>query len=166
MAHTALSRPATTFVIMVAVLTAVTPAAFAQDPITAARFSITVDGYEIASFSELAGITTEVEPVDPSRGAPRTRGLVQLSRALSNEDEAMAAWHEAVLNGDIISARKSVRLVAYNRAGKPVLRYHLENAWPKKLEISSLTAGASQQLLETVTIVSERIQRVSASSTE
>ena len=35
-----------------------------HDALTAARFSITIDGYEIASFSELQGITTEVEPVD------------------------------------------------------------------------------------------------------
>ena len=35
-----------------------------QDALTAARFSITIDGYEIASFSELQGITTSVEVVD------------------------------------------------------------------------------------------------------
>ena len=34
------------------------------DAITAARFSIVIDGYQIASFSELVGITTEVEPVE------------------------------------------------------------------------------------------------------
>ena len=44
-----------------------------HDAITAARFSITIDGYEIASFSELHGITTS------SRGrwtswSPPTRG--------------------------------------------------------------------------------------------
>ena len=36
----------------------------AHDAITAARFSITVDGYEIASFSELQGISTEIETVE------------------------------------------------------------------------------------------------------
>ena len=35
-----------------------------NDALTAARFSITIDGYEIASFSELSGISTEVEAVD------------------------------------------------------------------------------------------------------
>src|SRR5438309_1279543 len=34
-----------------------------NDALTAARFSITIDGYEIAQFSELSGITTEVEAV-------------------------------------------------------------------------------------------------------
>jgi phage tail-like protein len=35
-----------------------------NDAISAARFSITVDGYEIAQFSELTGITTEVDVID------------------------------------------------------------------------------------------------------
>ena len=35
-----------------------------NDALTAARFSITIDGYEIASFSELSGISTEVEAID------------------------------------------------------------------------------------------------------
>jgi hypothetical protein len=34
-------------------------------------------------------------------------------------------------------------------------------AWPSKLEIGALKAGSSEVLMETVTIVSERIQRVS-----
>jgi len=33
-------------------------------PITAARFSLTIDGYEIASFSELAGISSGAGSVD------------------------------------------------------------------------------------------------------
>jgi hypothetical protein len=35
-----------------------------QGVITANRFSITIDGYEIATFAELAGIIAEVEPAD------------------------------------------------------------------------------------------------------
>ena len=42
------------------------------DALTAARFSITIDGYEIASFSELQGITTEVETSTSS--SPATKG--------------------------------------------------------------------------------------------
>jgi hypothetical protein len=33
------------------------------DAITAARFSLVIDGHEIASFSDLQGIVAEVEPV-------------------------------------------------------------------------------------------------------
>jgi len=142
-----------------------------NDALTAARFSITIDGYEIAAFSELQGITTEVEPVDflestdkeivnkklPGRYKPAT---VVLKRGKNNSME-LWAWHEAVLLGNIVAARKSCSLVMYNYDGKPVARYHLEHAWPAKLEVGSLKAGASEVLMETVTIVCERIQRVS-----
>ena len=69
-------------------------------------------------------------------------------------------WHEAVLMGDIIAARKSCSLVMYATDGTPVARYHLEMAWPSKLEIGALKAGASEVLMETVTLVCEMIQRV------
>lgn len=141
------------------------------DPITAARFSITIDGYEIAAFSELQGITTEVKPVEhlestdkevvlkklPGKNEP---AIIKLKRG-KTPDMALWAWHEAVLNGDILAARKSCSLVMYAADGSPVARYHLENAWPSMLEIGALKAGSNDVLMETVTIVSERLQRVS-----
>ena len=142
-----------------------------NDALTAARFSITIDGYEIASFSELQGITTEVEPVDflestdkevifkklPGKIKPPT---VVLSRG-KNSSMELWAWHEAVLQGNIVAARKSCSLIMYNYDGAPVARYHLMHAWPSKLEVSALKAGASEVLMEKVTIVCENIQRVS-----
>lgn len=142
-----------------------------NDALTAARFSITIDGYEIASFSELQGITTEVEPVDfmestdrevifkklPGKRKPPT---IVLKRG-KNSSMELWAWHEAVLQGNIAAARKSCSLIMYNYDGAPVARYHLEHAWPSKLEVGGLKAGASEVLMETVTIVCENIQRVS-----
>ncbi|GAA0815908.1 phage tail protein [Spirilliplanes yamanashiensis] len=142
-----------------------------NDALTAARFSITIDGYEIASFSELQGITTEVEPVDflestdkevvfkklPGKRKPPT---IVLKRG-KNSSMELWAWHEAVLQGNIVAARKSCSLIMYNYDGAPVARYHLEQAWPSKLEVGGLKAGASEVLMETVTIVCENIQRVS-----
>jgi phage tail-like protein len=58
------------------------------------------------------------------------------------------------------AARKSCSLVMYNVDGKPVARYHMHNAWPSKIEIGALKAGASEVLMETVTIVCEHIERV------
>jgi phage tail-like protein len=143
-----------------------------NDALTAARFSITIDGYEIASFSELQGITTEVEAVDFMESSDREviikklpgrakTGQVILKRG-KNSSMELWAWHEAVLQGNIVAARKSCSLVMYNYDGAPVARYHLEHAWPSKLEVGALKAGASEVLMETVTIVCERIQRVSA----
>jgi len=141
-----------------------------QDALTAARFSITIDGHEIASFSELQGITTAVDVVDFMESSDkevilkklpgkRTPPTVQLKRGKNNSME-LWQWHEAVLAGTMDLARKSCSLVMYNVDGKPVARYYLENAWPAKLEIGGLKAGASEVLMESVTIVCEHIQRV------
>ena len=140
------------------------------DAITASRFSIVIDGYQIASFAELIGITTEVEPVEllestdkevtlkklPGKKKPPT---LTLKRG-KNQSMELWIWHEAVLQGDIMAARKSCSLVMYSTDGKAVARYHLEMAWPSKLEIGGLKAGASEVLMETVTLVCEHIQRV------
>ncbi len=140
------------------------------DPITGSRFSITIDGYEIASFSELQGITTSVEIVDffhsndkdvmlnklPGKRVPPT---VVLKRGKNNSME-LWSWHEAVLNGDMAAARKSCSLIMYGSDGKPSAKYHLFNAWPAKLEIGALKAGQSEVLMESVTVVCEHIQRV------
>ena len=48
----------------------------------------------------------------------------------------------------------------FNSDGKPVAKYWLENAWPSKLDMAGLKAGASEALIETVTLVAEKIQRV------
>jgi phage tail-like protein len=63
--------------------------------------------------------------------------------------------------GDIAAARKSCSLIMYNTGGQPVARYHLENAWPAKIEIGALKAGSNEVLRETVTLTCEHIQRVS-----
>src|SRR4051794_13791302 len=141
-----------------------------SDALTAARFSITIDGYEIASFAELLGITTEVEAVELMESTDKSVVLKKLPGKVKpptlvlkrgkNASMELWAWHEAVLNGDIVAARKSCSLVMYSTDGKPVARYHLEHAWPSKLEIGGLKAGASEVLMETVTLVCEHIQRV------
>lgn len=138
--------------------------------ITAARFSITVDGYEIASFSELQGIRTEIKTVEFVESGDR--GLVQMNlpsnpvlatlvlKRAQTTDPQMWAWHEAARFGQMGAARKSCSLVMYDAASAPVARYHLENAWPSKIELGPLRAGSSEVLSETVTIVCDYLQRV------
>lgn len=48
----------------------------------------------------------------------------------------------------------------YNAEGTPVAKYWLEKAWPSKLDISAMKAGASEVMYETVTLVCEHMQRV------
>ena len=138
--------------------------------ITATRFSLTIDSYEIAAFQELSGITSEVTPVEylestdtsltlsklPGKSKPPS---LVLKRGLTGAME-LSAWHEAVRKGDIAAARKNATLTIFNAEGIAVGKYWLQNAWPSKLEVAGLKAGASTVLMETVTLVCENLQRL------
>ena len=141
------------------------------DALTAARFELSIDGASIGAFSELAGLSSGIDAEDvdyvnrdgnvtvklPAKRNPPT---VTLSRGMTRSIE-MSAWHELVILGDVAAARKNVTLTMYSAEGEPVARYYLENAWPAKLEIGGLKAGASSVLIETVTLVCDHLQRVS-----
>jgi phage tail-like protein len=67
--------------------------------------------------------------------------------------------HDAAIAGGPAS-RKNMTLIMYGTDGQPVARYNLASAWPAKIEIGALKAGASEVLMETVTFECERIERV------
>ena len=141
-------------------------AAAPPDDLTASRFSLVADGHEIAAFAELQGITSgyNIDFIEsdgrrlavPGKRPPPT---VTLKRGMTSDLE-LAAWHELAMS-DWSAARKNASLVMYDATGTPVARYHLENAWPAKLEIGSLRVGSSSVVMETVALVCDRLQRVS-----
>ena len=153
-------------------MTSYAPERLAQAPgptIAPARFSITIDGYEIASFSELQGLTSGVDPAPLALGidkqgkaalripAKREPPSVTLRRGMV-ADIALSTWHSDGLRA--ASGRRNADLVMYSTDGKPVARYYLEQAWPAKVEVGSLKGGAGEVLYETVTIVCDRLERV------
>ena len=140
------------------------------DVITANRFSITIDGHEIATFAELSGITAEIEPAEyweTTASDPTVSKLagkvkpprITLKRGMNGSLE-LWAWQEAVRKGTMGAGRRSCTLTMFNSEGKPVGRYWLEKAWPTKMELAGLKAGTGAALMETVTLTCEYIQRV------
>ena len=138
--------------------------------ITANRFSLTIDGYEIASFQELSGIVAEVEPSEyweSSGSTPQVSKLagklkpptITLKRGMTGS-LGLWSWHEAVRKGAMAQARRSASLTMFNAEGRPVAKYWLEKAWPSKIDLAGLKAGASETLIETVTFTTEYLQRV------
>ena len=134
-----------------------------HDALTAARFELFVDGVALASFSTLESMSQGIDPRDlqltpsgvvlPAHRQPPT---VVLKRGLSRNLE-LQEWFEAAQSGDP-AARKSCSLVMFNTKGDPVARYHLTNAWPAKVEIGSLKAGATEVLIETIVLVGDQLR--------
>lgn len=135
-----------------------------SDQLSATRYSIVVDGIEVAAFNELVGLETEVEPAPPPSsgglGTPKSPN-VTLKRGMTGGLE-LFAWHQSVRGGDP-SARKRATLVMFDATGSPVARFEMQNAWPSKLLISPLETDSSELLFETATLVCESLGRVSPS---
>jgi phage tail-like protein len=133
-----------------------------NDALTAARFSIVIDGGEIAVFSQLVGIRSEVE-LDPLTSelaklpGKRKPPTVTLRRG-QIRDLSIFAWHESA--GEDAEARKNCTLVMFDSAGSLVARYYLESAWPSTVEVGVLEAGVNDVLIETVTFSCETLTRV------
>lgn len=142
-----------------------------DSPIAASRFGISIDGVQIASFTELQGITTKVEVIEHRESTEAGVRIVKIPGATAPEGEVkfkmsmgsnleMNSWLEAAQAGMMDQARKSCSLVMYDAENKPVARFYLENAWPSKCMLSPMRAGGTDVLQQEWSIVYETIQRV------
>jgi phage tail-like protein len=140
------------------------------DQITAARYSVTLDGFEIASFTHLTDLAEAVTPAtylssdDQGVVTNKLPGLlvaptITLSRPMT-ADMTLNNWHDAVRQGNISLGRRSVSLTVYDNQATPVARYSLTKAWPSKLEITATPGSKGEALTEEVTFVAEYMQRV------
>jgi phage tail-like protein len=126
------------------------------DPITAARYTLVIDGVEIASFSSLDGIVTGGQVAAGTQATPDAAS-VTLHRGVTGGME-LWAWHKSVAEG-ATRLRKDATLLAYSTGGAPVMRFYLTMAWPSRLEISALKVGSSEVLTETATFSCTHITR-------
>jgi phage tail-like protein len=142
-----------------------------EDPIAASGFGISIDGVQVASFSELQGITTDVDVIEYFEstdtgvrvmrvpGTVKANNKVTFKMAMSTNLE-MNAWLEAAQAGRLNEARKSCSLVMYNSVHEPIARFYLQNAWPVSCKLSALRAGSAEVLQQEWTLTYEGIQRV------
>src|ERR1700722_11914132 len=143
----------------------------AANLVSANKFVVQIDGFtgvgnEI-SFSELAGITSEVEPAENYSTSQvmgvnltKTYGKVKpatitLKRGVDN-DQSLWIWHNRVVIGDP-TARATCSLLLQNTARQTLASYQLSNAWPSKLDVAGLKAGASEVLIASCTLVCDQI---------
>jgi phage tail-like protein len=135
--------------------------------ISAARFVISFDNVAV-TYSELTGISSEVEPAQDIAAGPagtvvhsKSFGTaspqrVTLARHVDGSTAELWAWHMAVLAGNP-AARKTCRLTLQDASGQALLTFVMQNAWLSKVNIAGLQAGASQVLMETDEFVCDSI---------
>jgi phage tail-like protein len=139
-----------------------------EHPYGSTRFVVTVDGEPLTGFLRvyLPELVTDVvehrDGKDRSTivrqlpGRPRIGPLV-LQRGFAG-DLTLQRWWRAVADGDR-NVFRTVEVTLLDEAGQgPVAQWRLRHAWPTKWTVSPLDARASEIVVETVELVTERLE--------
>ena len=118
-------------------------------------FGLEFDGVNIALI-DVVGLVLSVfglgRPSDPPQPA-----TVTLVRGLTSDRRFVQWVQEAHGRGPGHTARRAT-IVVFAHDGSPVARYHLENAWPSKLEIGTLKASDTSVVAERLTLSFDRVE--------
>ena len=134
-----------------------------RDPYRAFNFQLQIDGVPLGAFSEASGLTAEGDAVDYREGTDlqsnvrkvpglQTYSDITLKRGYT-QDKSLWSWYGNIVNGQ--ADRRNVTIVLMNEARQPVLRWHAENAWVKKIEGPALKASGNEIAMESVELVHE-----------
>src|SRR6266550_4681805 len=109
------------------------PNVSSNDAIAARNFAIEIDGTTIAQFTEVGGLTSEMDVTELKENGP---------------------------DGKVKEARKNGSVILYDYEAGEIARWNFINAWPSKLTTGSLKAGSNEVVTEEATIVMEGFERV------
>jgi phage tail-like protein len=134
-----------------------------KDPYRSFNFQLEIDGISRGAFSECSGLTAEVDAVDYREGTDfqlNVRKLptlvkltnITLKRGIT-DDRSLWDWYANITNG--IPDRRNVTIILMNEQRQPVLRWHAENAWLKKIEAPSFKASGNEVAMESVELIHE-----------
>ena len=141
-----------------------------SDALASYLFAIEIDSIEIAQFSEVSGLASEVDVIElkentrdgklvihksPGAMKPPT---ITLKRAKTSS-KALWDWHEAMLQGKVSESRKNGSVILKSYDGTEVARYNFTNAWVSKVSTGTLKAGANEVLMEEASLVCESFVR-------
>jgi phage tail-like protein len=143
--------------------------------ISAAVFRLEVLGMEPINFAELVGISSEVENAEymaaGTTGAIFSRHFgrakpptATLKRGLDQNGQ-LWLWHQ-MARGQLSAAYKNADLKLYGPGddlNSPArLTYTLFNAWPSRVEVSGVKAGATEIVYQTVTLMCDDVLDLNA----
>lgn len=141
------------------------------DALASYLFAIEIDSIEIAQFSEVSGLASELDVVELKENTADGKLIIHkapgaikpptitLKRA-KNSSKALWEWHDAMLQGKVAEARKNGSVIMKSYDGSEVARYNFTNAWISKVSTGTLKAGANEVLMEEASLVCESFERV------
>jgi phage tail-like protein len=128
------------------------------------NFYLSIQGFEVAAFSEASGLTADGEGIayrvgtDPNivRQLPGLRKVnpIVLKRGYTKSNE-LWEWYLDIFNG--IVQRRTVGIVLQDEAHRDVLRWNINEAWINKIEGPSFNAMNNEVAIETCELLHEGI---------
>jgi phage tail-like protein len=131
-------------------------------------FGIEIDGVVIKQISEVSGLKFEQDVIELKQNTPDGKymvkklpgrfkaGEITLKRGLT-QDNSFEKWVKDSRFGKMGAARKGGAVIVYDYEGNALKRYKMTNAWPKSLEISSLKAGDTNIVTESLVVTYETL---------
>ena len=147
------------------------PSVSTNDAIAARNFAIEIDGTQIAQFTELSGLVSEMDVTELKENGADGKLVIKkipgahkpptltLKRA-KNVSMDLYKWHKSALDGKVKDARKNGSIILYDYESGEIARWNFVNAWPSKLTTGTLKAGSNDVVTEEATIVMESLERV------
>jgi phage tail-like protein len=139
------------------------------DPVVSYNFFVDIQGMTVAQFKEVSGLGISISVIEHRANQAMAQPVVQklpgsvhyedihLSRG-KIVDPAFWAWMKQVQDGHIEDARKDGSIILYDFPHLELTRFNFYGAWPYKIEIGKLQAGADSVLLESMVLAVERIE--------
>lgn len=146
----------------------------ANYPLPKFHFEVEWGGEKLV-FTEIAGLDTEITPIDYRDGAMKefhmlkmpglqTYTAVTLKRGMFRGDNDFKKWYKSVLYQPVRNDqedpkfRRDVTISLLNEAHEPVVIWKLKRAWPSKVQGTDLNASESAVSIETIEIQHEGIE--------
>lgn len=135
----------------------------ANYPRPAFHFQVTL-GSEKVEFSEVSGLTQEVQLIEYRNGASpdystiKMPGLhkynnITLKKGVMDNDNKFFDWLNTVKLNTI--TRKDITISLLNEEHKPVMTWSAVKAWPVKVEGPSLKANGNEVAIESIELAHE-----------
>ncbi len=139
------------------------PTGRTNDPYLSFNFRIEIDGVPSAGFSECGGLTAIGDVVEYREGtdlSPTVRKLVGLQKYSNitlkrgyTQNMELWDWYKNIANGN--AERRNCSIILMNEERQDVLRWHVKNAWIKKIDGPSLRASGNEVAFESIELAHE-----------
>jgi phage tail-like protein len=139
------------------------------DPLYSFRFQVEVDGLLFAGFTEVSGLSVEIETESYHEGGVND-ALHQLPKSVKYQNivlkqgilysDQMWSWIQDVKNG--IIKKRNGRILLLGNLGLPVWFWNFNDAYPVKWSASDLNATGNDVFVETLELSHSGIEKSSA----